>query len=198
MIRPLALSALAAVLLAAAPARADQAAPAARAESSKITISAPADIAKLRGKAQHIGSVTIINYGGADLSGLETLSMIDGDLIIFSSSGLTSLKGLEGLEVVTGRVSIFSNPRLGTLEHLARFREVKKGIEIHDNPSLTRLLPRPLTIGEPIHKLKGFISISRNRKLGNAAARAYVDSCTFRGGEGWIKRAEDNDPLASR
>lgn len=193
MTKKLFLGLVAAVSLSSTPALANNTDSPSSSESTDVKISSPADLEKVRG-ATHKGDLSIMNYTGEDLRGLENLSAIDGDLIIFSNNKLKSLEGLDNLELVRGSVNIFSNRELQSLADLRKLRETKLGINISDNPSLTKLMPKPLTIGEPLWKKKGSITIKNNRKLGQKAAESYADSCTFRGGKAWVRDIANNGP----
>ena len=147
----------------------------------KVQISAASDISALRGISMIKGDLVILNYPGADLRGLQSLTYVAGAVTIFGNPKLSSLAGLERLEIVDGRLSISSNPRLQSLGALRALRAVKTGVDVVGNAALVELFSRGLRIGEPIHKRKGFLQISGNRKLGDTAAETYARTCTLEG-----------------
>ena len=75
----------------------------------------------------------------SSLDGLEHLVRIGNDLLINNNSKLENLKGLNGLCTVNGRVTIDSNPQLRSLEGLERLHTIGGNLEIQNNTNLTSL-----------------------------------------------------------
>jgi hypothetical protein len=146
-----------------------------------VTLESVEAAKKLQGVSRVVGNLVIQNYDGADLGALRSLTMIEGSLIISTNSKLTSLAGLGALERVYGIVWIFSNPKLTGLDGLAKLKTAEKALTITDNPSLTKLLPSGITIGEPIKKLKGSLTIRNNAVLPQAVAEDFRKRCTVGG-----------------
>lgn len=147
----------------------------------KVTIESVEAATKLRGVSRVVGNLIIQNYDGADLSALRNLGAIEGSLIISTNSKLASLAGLGALERVYGTVWIFSNPKLVGLDGLARLKSVEQAFTITDNAVLAKLLPAGITIGEPIKKIKGSLTIRNNAALPAAVAEAFRKQCTVGG-----------------
>jgi hypothetical protein len=146
----------------------------------RITIESQEAAKKLLGVTRVVGSLTIQNYDGADLSVLRKLLVVDGDFVIFSNAKLTKVD-LPDLERVYGIFWISSNPKLTDLSTLTKLRAAMKALTITDNPSLTKLPPNGLTIGEPIKKIKGSLTIRGNTSLPAADAEDYRKRCTVGG-----------------
>lgn len=145
-----------------------------------VTIESPEAAQKLAGVTKIVGTLKIQNYTGTDLAALRSLNLIEGSLIVNNTS-LTSLAGLGALERVYGTVWIFANPKLAGLDGLARLKSAEQAFSITDNPALARLLPAGITIGEPIKKLKGSLTIRNNKALPAATADAFAKSCKLDG-----------------
>jgi hypothetical protein len=145
-----------------------------------LTIESTDAAKRLQGVSRFVGNLTIQNYDGTDLAALRSLTLIEGSLII-SNTKLTSLAGLGALERVYGIVWIFSNPKLAGLDGLAKLKAVEQAFTITDNPALAKLLPAGITIGEPIKKLKGSLTIRNNASLPQATAEDFRKRCTVGG-----------------
>ena len=64
------------------------------------------DIAALSGCTEIVGDLIITRTALTSLSGLENLTVVEGDLQIFGNFSLTSLKGLDNLTRVGSYLSI--------------------------------------------------------------------------------------------
>ena len=146
-----------------------------------VTIESVADAQKLRGVSRVVGNLIIQNYDGSDLAALSSLTMIEGSLLVQTNATLASLGGLGALERVYGIVWIGSNPKLGDLGGLARLKSVEQAFTITDNAALTKLLPAGITVGEPIKKIRGSMTIRGNKSLSAAVVDEFVKKCTVGG-----------------
>lgn len=98
-----------------------------------------ADIERLIGFTAIDGNLSISTPDLTDLSGLECLETITGNLYVTDNSFLRSLNGLEGLTTLEGGLSIMVNPNLESLDGLANLPALGRGAEIWNNPSLSSL-----------------------------------------------------------
>jgi hypothetical protein len=146
-----------------------------------VTIESVAAAQKLHGITRIVGNLTVQNYDGTDLASLNSLTMIEGNLIVSTNAKLTSLAGLGSLERVYGIVWIFSNPKLADLGGLAKLKSAEQAFSITDNPALTKLLRAGITIGEPIKKIRGSLTIRGNAALPATVADEFVKKCTVGG-----------------
>jgi hypothetical protein len=93
-----------------------------------VSLASPADLQSLSGVVRILGDLIVASGGTlTDLDGLESLTRIEGNLIVTNTS-LVSLHGLENLNTVTGRVQIDGNSALtslGGLSALASARELR-------------------------------------------------------------------------
>ncbi|ARA94136.1 hypothetical protein AWN76_013885 [Rhodothermaceae bacterium RA] len=85
------------------------------------------------------GTLRIEGAGVTSLGGLETLTHVDGDLVITGALALERLAGLDGLVSVGGDLIIEKNASLATLEGLDRLLAVKGLVRIDENAKLTAL-----------------------------------------------------------
>ena len=75
-----------------------------------------------------------------NLSGLDNLTSIGGDLRINSNDGLTSLNGLsDSLTSIGGTLQIFNNDSLTSLSGLENLNSIEGWLQIIDNDALTSL-----------------------------------------------------------
>ena len=77
-----------------------------------ITVNSDPDLAGLTGCATYHGNLSI-GSGVEDLTALDSLSIVDGDLRIFSDTLTDGLHGLEGLSYVEGTLAIGSSTGFG-------------------------------------------------------------------------------------
>jgi hypothetical protein len=88
----------------------------------------------------HIGGDVIINGENiANLSGLDNVMTIDGDLVIYDNNVLEDLSGLEGLRIIKGDVKIMNNPQLTDLKGLEYLEEIHGDLLINGNAKLLNL-----------------------------------------------------------
>jgi len=85
------------------------------------------DLGALSGHWLVDGDLRIQGSDLTDLTGLECLRVIDGDLIIEGNSALTGLTGLDRLESVGGGVALVSNDSLTSIAALERLVDVGVG-----------------------------------------------------------------------
>ena len=169
-----------AILLCVAPAHADYVVEGSTAKGN-VTIESAESARKLQGISRVVGNLVIQNYDGADLAPLRSLTLVEGSLIISTNANLTSLTGLGSLERVYGIVWIFSNPKLASLAGLAKLKAAEQAFTITDNATLAKLLPNGITIGEPIKKIRGALTIRNNAALPAAVADQFAKSCKLEG-----------------
>ncbi|WP_162342575.1 receptor L domain-containing protein [Cyclobacterium salsum] len=118
-----------------------------------------------------IGDIMITDHQETiDLSPLNSIREIEGDLIIRKNTYLTSLNGLENLSKV-GWLLIAENESLNSLQGLQNLREVKSRLFIQNNPQLKSLkgLENLTIVGE-------MIQISSNENLEDFCALKNINS----------------------
>jgi len=85
-----------------------------------------------------IGSIAFGSYSNIyDVSGLEGINTVTGDLLITANNNLTSIHGLDQLRHVGGNVHIFYNQNLTNLGGLGKLETVNGNLKIINNQSLT-------------------------------------------------------------
>jgi len=85
------------------------------------------------------GDVTISGDDINDLSGLEVLTAIGGDLSISSNDILDALPGLDSITSIGGNLEIIGNPVLSGLTELDNVTSIGGNIEIIGNGAITSL-----------------------------------------------------------
>jgi len=85
------------------------------------------------------GDVAISGNDIDDLSGLEILIAIGGDLNISSNDLLNNLSGLDSITSIGGNLEIISNPVLSELTGLDNITSIGGNLEIVDNEVITSL-----------------------------------------------------------
>ena len=85
------------------------------------------------------GDITISNIVSTNLSGLENLSSIGGELFIASNTALTSISVLSNLSSIGADLHIRSNAALTNLSGLENISSVGAGLRIINNAALTNL-----------------------------------------------------------
>ena len=84
------------------------------------------------------GDVNVSSGNSSDLTGLDSLNHIGGDLSIARNNNLVSVHGLEQLHNVQGTIRIHHNNALQTIDALNDLTIASlQGLEIHENPSLS-------------------------------------------------------------
>ncbi|TCI01286.1 hypothetical protein EZV61_18590 [Corallincola luteus] len=96
-------------------------------------------MADLQGVEVIEGSLFISETGMSDLTGLESLTEIGGDLIIYEDAELTSLRGLENLQRIGGMLTIYNAVSLVDLNGLDAVEIVQDGIEMEANAAMVSL-----------------------------------------------------------
>ena len=140
------------------------------------------------------GDVTIYGDDITNLSGLNILTAIWGNLSVFDNEALISLTGLEGLSSIEGNITIHRNLALTNLIGLGNLTSISGDLIIgglnsmmfYGNPSLSNL-----TGLDSLTFIGGNVTISDNDTLTNLTG---LDSLTFIGGDVTIA---DNDALSS-
>ena len=106
------------------------------------------------------GSLWISGFQSADLTGLENLATIYGDLTVSGSDGLLNLKGLDNLRVVHGNLEIDGNDGLESLRGLGGLETVGGLLYIVRNGSL-----EDLTGLDNLRTVSGGMRVQRNDAL---------------------------------
>ena len=133
-----------------------------------------ADIQSLKAFTAITGSLTISNSNLSNLTGLENITSIGGDLRIFENSTLKNLTGLENLTSVGGDLEIFDNDALTSLTGLDNLTSVGGYLLIRENTVLTNLSGL-----ENITSVGGSLYISDNGALTSLTG---LDNLTSVGG----------------
>lgn len=111
------------------------------------------------------GDLTIQCIGGndpiVDLSPLELVTHVHGDLTVLNISKLKNLHGLHHMEYLEGSIAIRNNRGLESLEGISMGEERKPFLTIQDNPLLVDLKGL-----ENVYEA-GYVDISSNAKLIN-------------------------------
>jgi Secretion system C-terminal sorting domain len=82
----------------------------------------------------------IDNPNIVDMSGLESLSIIDGQLYIFNNDNLQSLSGLDNLEWIDGTLSLVDNNNLNNISTISDIDNINGtflNFRIENNPNLS-------------------------------------------------------------
>ncbi len=93
------------------------------------------------------GDLTISSTSATDLAGLESISVIGGNLVISSNSQLTSLAGLDGLTQVSGNLTISSNGVLTSLNGLQNLDSVGGSMTVQSNNQMTQAIGMRVGVG---------------------------------------------------
>lgn len=104
----------------------------------KYVITDAASITALKGYTEITGHLIIENTQLVDLSGLEDLIIIGGELRIKDNANLTGLNGLNNLER-SGSVDISYNPLIVNFNGLGSLRIVDNDLDVWSNNSLSSL-----------------------------------------------------------
>ncbi len=110
----------------------------------------------------NIGEFGNVNTTVSDISGLNSIMAIDGNLNI-SNTLLTNLQGLQNLTSLEGRLFVHENNDLTTLEQLSNLTETG-GLEIYSNEQLLSL-----TGLENISGVYGNLRLGYNQSLQNVS-----------------------------
>ncbi|RCU45310.1 hypothetical protein DU002_16485 [Corallincola holothuriorum] len=94
-------------------------------------------MADLQGVEVIEGSLFISDTGMSDLTGLESLTEIVGDLIIYEDETLTSLRGLENLQRIGGALIVYEATGLLDMQGLSALQSIENGIQLESNYTLT-------------------------------------------------------------
>ena len=138
------------------------------------------------GWAEVDGDLTIGGEGSSltDLTGLETLRQVTGNLVVSENPSLTDLTGLGGLEEVGGELSIEDNPSLETLGDFPDLESTGLDLRIRTNDVLTAVpeFPSLVSVGRTLN-------ISANPSLETLGGFPALEST------GLSLRIVDNDVL---
>ncbi|MFH1119406.1 MAG: T9SS type A sorting domain-containing protein [Bacteroidota bacterium] len=119
------------------------------------------------------GDVSIGGTGTdiCNLSGLSVVTGIEGDLGIFSTTGLEHLTGLDQLASVGGSVTITGNLLLRDLTGLENINEIPSSLQIHTCPLLISLAGL-----DNLQRIGNNLSIDENNLLTDVSALSGLDS----------------------
>ncbi len=108
-------------------------------------------------------SLTIDNdFSLIDLSGLQVITSIEGDLIMESNASLRSLVGFENLTNIEGNLTIKSHTQLGSLDPLLSLANVGGDILIQSNSAI-----KNVNGFESLSAVGGSLTILKNGNLKN-------------------------------
>ncbi len=113
-------------------------------------------------KSLSIRSIEFSPSNISDLSGLDGLTSIEGNLKIERNGPLSSLTGLENISSVGGNLQIIGNISLTTLTDLSSLSELGGYIDISNNEALSTLQGL-----EGLNSVNGFLSVFDNNGLEN-------------------------------
>jgi hypothetical protein len=99
-------------------------------------INSSADISYLAGYTEINGNLLINTGLLIDLSGLENIETVTGDLTISENGLLVTLDGLNGVTTIHGDLKIHSNASLVSLQGLENLVQIGMAISIHSNELL--------------------------------------------------------------
>ena len=101
-----------------------------------VTIVTSDDINALSGQTTISGNLSIVSSDLTDLVGLESLTSIQGNLLIRYTSSLESLNGLDNVTSIGGDLYVAENDDLSTLNGLDNLNSVGRHIYIFKNKTL--------------------------------------------------------------
>ena len=98
-----------------------------------------ADRDGLVGFACVMGDVSVSSSGISNLSGLDNLKYIGGELAIANSEDLISVDGLSGLVHIAGNLILENNPVISNLDSFSSLTSVGGSVHIVNDPALWKL-----------------------------------------------------------
>jgi hypothetical protein len=152
------------------------------------------DIQYLNGYTTVTGNFTIsdhiYNFHNNDvitnLSGLENLTTIGGDLRIWDNNALTSLSSLENLTSIDGNLDIYRNAALTSLSGLENLTSIGGWLRIGRNDALTSLGMTGL------QRVDGDFEVTDNQQLCTSLAEELMNQVLAGGGIGGEMNIEGN------
>ncbi len=111
------------------------------------------------------GDLTINSTALTNLTGLDGLQWVGGNVSISSNGSLTSLAGLSGLQTVVGNFNIQSNAVLTDLTGLTNLQTVGPYLQVYNNAALLNL-----NGFNSLVKVFGYLNIQSNNMLLNLTA----------------------------
>ncbi|MCP4135871.1 MAG: hypothetical protein GY754_33190, partial [bacterium] len=139
--------------------------------SGPVEVNSRQDIEALLGVTVIEGDLTIeLNDSDpvTDLSGLQCLTTVTGNLYIQKNEALKNLEGLNNLISVGGTLNIEGNPALENLEALSNLISVDESLYIHSNPALENLEGlSSLTVITSLLRISGNAILSNLKGLRN-------------------------------
>jgi hypothetical protein len=146
----------------------------------------------------YVGDMDSYNPLLFDLSGIDNLTFVGGDLIISNNTSLSSLTGLEGLTSTGGKLTVLGNFSLEDLSGLENLNVIGAHLHIAYNTSLENFnglnnlesLGGELAIGfnftldeitnlETLHTINGHIWIEGNQYLESIAGIHNINAATI-------------------
>jgi hypothetical protein len=103
------------------------------------TIAGTADVAWMANVQELTGSLHVDSTALTNLTGLENLQSVQGNVTITNNASLTNINGLSGLESVGGYISLQSNGVLSNVNGLAALTTVGSYFQIYGNSQLLDL-----------------------------------------------------------
>jgi hypothetical protein len=143
------------------------------------------DLTGLEGITLILGSLEIQGTGIADLSALNNLCSVNGDMNLVRNNFLINLSGLESLESIGGSLGVFENNQLLSLSGLENLDSIGGWLSVGNiggvgdppppggNDVLQNLSPL-----ESLTYLGGGISIGRNNSLSSLAGLDNINAGT--------------------
>lgn len=97
------------------------------------------DCTKIQGQLKIGGSFVGDNSDITDISALQSVTTITGNLLIVYNESLTNLNGLEQITLVGGDLRIVDNMTLTNLQGLGSLAETEGDLKVEKNPALKNL-----------------------------------------------------------
>ena len=136
------------------------------------TITNQSHIDALLNKTTIDGSLTVNSIFLTDLTGLESLTTINGSLIINNTMNLENLKGLGSLNYIGGQLYINNNSDLSLIERLEFVTYIGTHIQIYNNPVLDAL-----TALDNVTSISGGIAVTDNPSLQSLGFMSKITTC---------------------
>jgi len=108
-----------------------------------------------------IGGAFITDFSDiSDVSALQSLTTVGGNLLLVYNASLTNLNGLDQVKFVGGNVHIFDNLTLTNLQSLSQLKTVDGSFKVSGNPGL-----KDLRGMQELIEVGGDVTISQNTAL---------------------------------
>lgn len=126
-------------------------------------------LSNLKTIGRHLEIVYCLGFN--DLSGLESITSIGGNINLFRNDDLINFTGLENLNNVSGDLRITSNDNLTDLEGLQTLNSIGGQLYIYDNEHLENL-----NALENLTSMNGILNITFNDDLTTLEGLRNIDS----------------------